>query len=497
MTQDKQLYESDRVWDQEMQLGQRNLLQALVDFMPEDTETVLDVGCGDGKITRQLIIATGIPIVGLDSSAEGLARCMFETIHGDATALGIKDRAFDVVITTDMLEHLPDDIEGKAWSELFRVAAKTVLIAVPFREELLDGMARCEKCGTQYHVNWHMRSYDWPELIRRAPEGWKATCIVLTGEPWSPYHPLETLLRREVLDEWSGWSEGICPRCGAHGQASAPPSSLPPTTAAALGMLIYEDVLSRGTARMHSEVLVVYRRDDCDEWLPGKELSYASSVRQEAGVVHTSTARLEASLLPYPLTGRAVAAVDGTTVVQLPAYQGSDSLRIKWNTGADTSVKLTIEDGLGLLFSSEVSPQDGGDTIINLPRAIIPGYYGVLVRMPMTEVVASLALNPGPVGFMVSPVDSTSVGYHSSQFGFVPAFIQATRPVWLDETILASPIVRQHHHDWRRLFDFIEQVSRAERDSLRAERDSLVARPEVRLSTTIRSKLKSLIRANR
>lgn len=54
MSQDTRLYGEAQVWDQELQLGQLNLVQAIRDFWPAGIGSVLDVGCGDGKLTSRL-----------------------------------------------------------------------------------------------------------------------------------------------------------------------------------------------------------------------------------------------------------------------------------------------------------------------------------------------------------------------------------------------------------------------------------------------------------
>ena len=100
------LYNSAEVWNQEMQPGQKNLLRALIDFWPQGVASALDVGCGDGKLTKGLATEKGLQIVGFDGSAEALSQLSLPTVQGDAVNIPFEDACFDLVLSTDMLGHV-------------------------------------------------------------------------------------------------------------------------------------------------------------------------------------------------------------------------------------------------------------------------------------------------------------------------------------------------------------------------------------------------------
>lgn len=84
-----------------------------------DGQTAIDIGCGRGRHTHALAARGGLRVVGLDLDRADLegAREGFAYFHqlegwalveGDALRLPFPDDAFDCVICSEVLEHLPD-----------------------------------------------------------------------------------------------------------------------------------------------------------------------------------------------------------------------------------------------------------------------------------------------------------------------------------------------------------------------------------------------------
>jgi ubiquinone/menaquinone biosynthesis C-methylase UbiE len=93
--------------------------------------TILDVGCGDGTLMTHL----GGNCVGIDVSEEALrsarANSGAEVVLASASALPFRDGSFDLVICTEVLEHI-DDMEA-AIGQLVSVAKQdgTIHLTVP------------------------------------------------------------------------------------------------------------------------------------------------------------------------------------------------------------------------------------------------------------------------------------------------------------------------------------------------------------------------------
>jgi ubiquinone/menaquinone biosynthesis C-methylase UbiE len=101
--------------------------------------TVLDAGCGEGTLSI-LLAKHGCTVTGVDLSepnivaakeyaaTEGVSdRVTF--MVGDAERLPVADKSFDYVVSSHVLEHLPDFQQGVR--EIARVARKGAVTAIP------------------------------------------------------------------------------------------------------------------------------------------------------------------------------------------------------------------------------------------------------------------------------------------------------------------------------------------------------------------------------
>ncbi len=109
----------------------RRVLSRLADLSGiRPGDHALDVGCGTGLLTRMIACraAPGGHAIGVDPSEEALARarratrlanCAFQ--QGRAETLEFPDASYDVVVSSLVIHHLPEEARPEALAEMFRV----------------------------------------------------------------------------------------------------------------------------------------------------------------------------------------------------------------------------------------------------------------------------------------------------------------------------------------------------------------------------------------
>lgn len=194
----------------------RTILQMATEAGCADTpvETVLEAGCRDGHITR--LLADRFPhITALDLQLPEVDLPNVTCVQGDLTATGFASGAFDLVICTEVLEHIPEENLQKACDELWRLSNKYLLIGVPYRQDLRVHATKCLQCGAINPTTGHLHSFDLERLLtlfdNKAP-----VRIVFAGEGvYKTNRCSYALYKRFGFLYGSYEQEEPCIRCGA------------------------------------------------------------------------------------------------------------------------------------------------------------------------------------------------------------------------------------------------------------------------------------------
>lgn len=134
-------------------------------IIPDDVVSILDVGCGGGPLLAELKQMGQYEIEGLDLSPEAV-RYVKEHV-GVPARVGsvldmneIGDSSFDLVICSEVTEHLTDPDLPACYKELCRVAKKYVLLTNPYKEDLRYHQVQCLHCFSSIHAAGHIQQVD-------------------------------------------------------------------------------------------------------------------------------------------------------------------------------------------------------------------------------------------------------------------------------------------------------------------------------------------------
>ena len=141
-------------------------------------DRILDIGCGPGRHSCAAYGLKETVVVGADLSFDDVCEARdrlryhdeigvhgggtWDTMVADVTALPFQDHAFDLVICSEVLEHIPNDKD--AFKELIRIVkpGKDLVVTVPrfFPERI------CWSLSDEYHNanQGHVRIYKKNEL---------------------------------------------------------------------------------------------------------------------------------------------------------------------------------------------------------------------------------------------------------------------------------------------------------------------------------------------
>jgi SAM-dependent methyltransferase len=184
------------------------------EMIPESVESILDVGCGDGAITNRL--AQRWQVTGVDTSRAALVHVQASTMEASATDLPFADDSFDLVMSSEMLEHMASDAYSQALAQMRRVSRRFVLISVPYREDLKFRTVRCPRCKWRGHVWGHRRSFTAESLVADL-DGCTPIETRTFGPLQEPHWPRWGIWVAHHLLRSYYWAPGqhpLCERCG-------------------------------------------------------------------------------------------------------------------------------------------------------------------------------------------------------------------------------------------------------------------------------------------
>lgn len=194
-------------------------LQTTAAFVPEDARTGLEIGFHDFRATDMLsakldLVSTDLPSAVKDPGCRKLA-------FADIRNLPFPDMSFDVVICTEVLEHLPEETIARGVRELVRVSRKYLLISVPYQQRVWNEMFKCAHCGYVYNNVDHLHYFDEHRLLGLFPGATlKRKQLVGQLDGYAP--DWLYACARTLGSVWCEYRWDTCPGCSRNAQVPRP-----------------------------------------------------------------------------------------------------------------------------------------------------------------------------------------------------------------------------------------------------------------------------------
>jgi SAM-dependent methyltransferase len=192
--------------------SEKNRVKTILGLLPSDVESVLDIGCGDGRVTN--VLPEPLDVVGVDFSGEAVKKVRRRAVLTKSDQLPFGDKTFDLVLISDVLEHLSDREYYGTIEEMKRTAKKYILINSPDNEVLGKGTARCADCRKTFHVSLHARSICVRDMEKLFSDTFSLKRVACSGERWDYDSVVIRFIRQRILHSYTYYHLSVCPHCG-------------------------------------------------------------------------------------------------------------------------------------------------------------------------------------------------------------------------------------------------------------------------------------------
>jgi ubiquinone/menaquinone biosynthesis C-methylase UbiE len=149
--------------------SEQERVRSLLRLISQKGQYALDVGARDGYLSVALTDYFE-KVTALDLNKPSIDHAKVISVKGNITSLDFPGNHFDLVLCAEVLEHIPPKLLAKSCSEISRVAKETVIIGVPYKQDIRVGRTTCPKCGRTNPPWGHRNVFDEGKLKQLFPQ---------------------------------------------------------------------------------------------------------------------------------------------------------------------------------------------------------------------------------------------------------------------------------------------------------------------------------------
>ena len=121
-------------------LGRRDAILKLTKliFRQRKDIRILEIGCSGGPLLKALLANDYLNVYGIDISKKAIQSCRSKNIKTlalmDGSNTGFREKSFDLIIASDVLEHIEDDYSAvKEWNRILKPNGYVICFVPAFR----------------------------------------------------------------------------------------------------------------------------------------------------------------------------------------------------------------------------------------------------------------------------------------------------------------------------------------------------------------------------
>ena len=190
------------------QSREKERLERTLAMLPAEVGMGLEIGCYDFRLTD--LLRAKMDLVSIDLPRQVTRHEDYRLAFGDIQQLPFGKGSFDMVVCTEVLEHLPDRVLNRGVQELKRVSRKYILISVPDRQRVWNELFKCSACGFTCNSMGHLQCFDKNRLTRLL-EPARLVKFEFVGRTRGYAPDILYTLARRFGNAWHDHSFGNCP----------------------------------------------------------------------------------------------------------------------------------------------------------------------------------------------------------------------------------------------------------------------------------------------